>query len=379
MVQGTASSQIPNEECGIPPSQDEVKLSTLHYSKSEINKAGKFLSAETTSAEPLVSQMALTVSRWRSSHEYALRKVISTLRRHVRSVALDNTIVSARTKRLSSIVAKLKREPSMALTTMQDVGGCRVVVARMEEVDGLANDIKSKLAVKLSGGGTIREYNYIVKPKMDRYRSVHFVVGYKPDDSSIASRRIEIQIRSLLQHRWATAVETVDLFTSQALKTGGGDSRWRQFFALTASLFALKEKCLPVPGLPTDAEQLSREMQLLANELRVVESLQSWSTIMRDVLESDRPRRPRTPKEGLDRYCYLVEIDVDDRTTKVTPFPPEFITFAHTKYLEAEQRNARFPHRSAVLATAYSLAQLREAYPGYYGDTYACLKNTGLT
>lgn len=95
---------------------------------------------------------------------------------------------------------------------------------------------------------------------------------------------------------------------------------------------------------------------------------------MRNVLESDRPRNPRTPHEGLDRYCYLIEIDVDDRTTKVIPFPPEFIHIAHTKYLEAEQRNARFPHRSAVLATAYSLAALRAAYPSYYGDTHAFLK-----
>jgi hypothetical protein len=79
-----------------------------------------------------------------------------------------------------------------------------------------------------------------------------------------------------------------------------------------------------------------------------------------------------------DRYCFLIEIDVDARTTKVTPFPPEFIRFAHTKYLEAEQRNARLPHRSAVLATAYSLAALRAAYPSYYGDTNAFLQNTGL-
>src|SRR6267154_6083199 len=104
-------------------------------------------------------------------------------------------------------------------------------------------------------------------------------------------------------------------------------------FALTASLFALKEKCSPVPGLPNEAGELGSQMRLLANELRVVESLQSWSTVMRDVLESDRPRKPRTPHKGLDRYYFLIEIDVDARTTKVTPFPPEFIQFAHTKYL----------------------------------------------
>jgi len=368
--------QVAFDEWEIPPSQDEVQLSTLDFSKSEINYAGRFLAGEEAADDPRMPQMALAVSRWRSSHEHALRKVISILRRHVRANGLQNAAVSARTKRLGSIVAKLKRQPSMALTTMQDIGGCRLVVSKMEEVQRVASNIKSVLASQLSSGGDIREYDYIAKPKTDGYRSVHFVVRYQPDIPGISSQRIEIQIRSLLQHRWATAVETVDLFTHQTLKIGGGDSGWREFFALTASLFALKEKCSPVPGLPTESDQLSSQMRILANELRIVERLQSWSTIMRDVLEA--PRKHRRVPEGLDRYCYLIEIDVENKLTKVMPFPPEFIKSAHKMYLETEERNLQFPNRSAVLATAYSLADLRAAYPSYYGDTRAFLQDTGL-
>jgi hypothetical protein len=362
--------------CEIPPSQDEVQLSTLDFSKNEINYAGRCLADEGLIDNPRLRRMALAVSRWRSSHEHTLRKVISILRRHVRSNALEGSIVSARTKRLGSIVAKLKRQPSMALTTMQDIGGCRLVVANIEEVQQLASDIKSALASKLSSGGDIREYDYIAKPKTDGYRSIHFVVRYQPDIPGIDSQRIEIQIRSLLQHRWATAVETVDLFTHQTLKIGGGDSQWREFFAVTASLFALKEQCLPVPGLSAESQELSSQMRSLANSLRVVEHLQGWSTVMRDVLEA--PRQHRRVPEGLDRYCYLVEIDVDQKTTKVMPFAPELIRFAHKMYRETEERNLGFPNRTVVLATAYSLAALRAAYPSYYGDTRAFLLDTGL-
>jgi hypothetical protein len=372
--EGQVVSQI--DGCDIPPSPDEVQLSALEFSKSEINYAGSFLAGGAAIDDPRLPQMALAVSRWRSSHEHALRKVISILRRHAKSNGLPSTIVSGRTKRLGSIVAKLKRQPSMALTTMQDIGGCRLVVSNMEEVRRLASNVKNVLASKLSSGGEIREYDYIAKPKTDGYRSVHFVVRYQPDIPGIGSQRIEIQIRSLLQHRWATAVETVDLFAHQTLKIGGGDSKWREFFALTASFFALKERCLPVPGLPTESEQLSSQMRLLANELRVVERLQSWSTIVRDVLEA--PRQHRRVHEGLDRYCYLVEIDVDEKTTRVKPFAPELIKYAHKMYLETEERNLQFPNRSAVLATAYSLADLRKAYPGYYGDTHAFLQDTEL-
>src|SRR5690606_39699271 len=46
---------------------------------------------------------------------------------------------------------------------------------------------------------------------------------------------IEIQIRTRLQHAWATAVETVDVMKGTDLKSGGGTPDWREFFALAAS------------------------------------------------------------------------------------------------------------------------------------------------
>jgi len=40
---------------------------------------------------------------------------------------------------------------------------------------------------------------------------------------------IEIQIRSKLQHIWATAVETVGFFTGQAIKSNEGEKEWNDF------------------------------------------------------------------------------------------------------------------------------------------------------
>jgi hypothetical protein len=47
----------------------------------------------------------------------------------------------------------------------------------------------------------------------------------------------EIQLRSRLQHAWATTVETVDTFTRQAIKTGGGKAEWRRFFFADTEVF----------------------------------------------------------------------------------------------------------------------------------------------
>ncbi len=92
---------------------------------------------------------------------------------------------------------------------------------------------------------------------------------------------------------------------------------------------------------------------------------------MHDVL-STRPR------DLEDRYSYLIELDVDSRTTRISPYPPELLVLAHKKYLASEKENANYPNRSAVLVKAHSVKEVEQAYPGFYGDTHAFLHAAGL-
>jgi hypothetical protein len=62
--------------------------------------------------------------------------------------------------------------------------------------------------------------------------------------------RIEMQLRSRLQHAWATAVETVGTFLRQALKSSQGEGAWLKFFALMGSALARREHTPLVPGTP---------------------------------------------------------------------------------------------------------------------------------
>jgi putative GTP pyrophosphokinase len=78
----------------------------------------------------------------------------------------------------------------------------------------------------------VKRYDYIAAPKETGYRSVHLIFKYRSQSSKHRAwngLRVEIQLRSRLQHAWATAVETVDTFTRQTLRraeewTGGGVS-----------------------------------------------------------------------------------------------------------------------------------------------------------
>ena len=54
-------------------------------------------------------------------------------------------------------------------------------------------------------------------------------------------RRVEIQIRTRLQHSWATAVEALELFRRENLKGGEGSPNWLRLFKLMSAEFAVAE------------------------------------------------------------------------------------------------------------------------------------------
>ena len=98
---------------------------------------------------------------------------------------------------------------------MQDIGGVRTIVGSIEQVRELQAAYKSsRFKHQL-----VSEKDYIAEPKCDGYRSVHLVFRYvnkrAPDYNGLS---VEMQIRTKLQHAWATAVETMGTFLGQAHK-----------------------------------------------------------------------------------------------------------------------------------------------------------------
>ena len=84
------------------------------------------------------------------------------------------------------------------------------------------------------------------KPGSSGYRSHHLIFSFFPRDeaeNSFAGRLIEIQIRSRLQHSWASAVEAVGLYRGENLKAGIGSDEWLRLFELMSLEFAASEGC----------------------------------------------------------------------------------------------------------------------------------------
>ena len=225
------------------------------------------------------------INNWRSSHSFPLNTLQNTTRRYGRTVDPD-VLVAQRIKRLPAITAKLKNEPWLKLSQMQDIGGCRGVVSSVEQASQLVKAfVNSKMKHQL-----LRQDDYITTPRASGYRSHHLVYKYYSDHSDYCNDlRIEVQIRSQLQHAWATAVETVSAFTGQALKASHGGDDWRRFFALISSEMAIRERTPLIDDTPPNVRSLVREIKKYAKLLNVVATL----TTYRATIEQSLPAAPR--------------------------------------------------------------------------------------
>lgn len=202
-------------------------------SKSQVDRAGLLLRQHAEgdlelAAEELAEQRDI-VREFRSAHGSPLAAVTANLRYHVKKES-DLLIVGKRLKRVPTIVDKLTRHPGMALSRMHDIGGCRAVLADESEVRRLASRLQKNWQMAHA------PYDYISKPKEDGYRAIHLIVRRH-------GCRIEVQLRTLIQHGWAELIERLDRERPLlGLKTGRAHRLFREYYSLGAQLLAHSEK-----------------------------------------------------------------------------------------------------------------------------------------
>ena len=207
------------------------------YSKTLINNAGDTLSKRNDCMDESTAWEVLDY--WRSMHQVPLHYISMNLARHAERID-RNALIARRLKRSPSIFSKLLREKDLTLRKMQDIGGCRAIVANVDLVTRLANSFRGSTQKHQFE----RVKDYISNPKPSGYRGIHLIYRFQSDDeknSEYNGLRIEIQIRSKKQHLWATAVEIVGSITKQSLKSSKGGSDWYRFFQRMSEAIALEE------------------------------------------------------------------------------------------------------------------------------------------
>lgn len=319
------------------------------FSKGQIDRAGRSLVSNESDPDAYSEALQIT-NNWRSSHGYPLNTLQMSLRRKAASIDSDS-LVAQRIKRLPSILHKLERFPKMNLARMQDLGGCRAV---MSSVAGV-RDLERQMVASRHKHRLVRHDDYITTPKDSGYRGIHLAYAYHSDKIATWNNlTIEVQIRSSLQHSWATAVETVGLFTSQALKSSLGNTDWLRFFQLASSAIALREDSETVPGTAENAVELRDELRTLTAELDVISKLQGYTAALR-----------QTPLHVQGSKFVLLALNVGQNELTITGF--RNLEDATAAYAAVESISD--VGLDVVLVSVSAISGLQQAYPNYFLDT----------
>ncbi len=347
------------------------------YSGKQVTKAGEILLNGNIDKTEIESSMDV-LSYWRFSYEKPLSEAFEILKDITLKVD-KSAIFAKRLKRYVSIVYKLKRFQNMTLRNMQDIGGCRAIVPNIKKLNKVVRELRKRPEFK-NAEGKIKCKDYILNPKNDGYRSYHLIGKFKDDFGE--KKDIEVQIRTKLQHDWATALEIVDLFTGQALKSNQGNKDWKEFFASVSKQFAVMENIhvfnnlnddkklgayLKELDINNDAIESCINTQRYTKKLDVVKKFNAFTHSL-NIVDG------RLEKNSVDGYV-LVEVDTNRYTVTTSFYKHEDNNEAEKMYIEAEKRAKESTGLVIALVSTTAVGGIKEAYPNYFADSTDFLKH----
>lgn len=190
-------------------------------SKSKVDRAGKLLSNPNSEYDEKMLEFDLVFDEYRRSHLEPLTQLTlelqSWLQNHNKSY-----YIAQRLKRKPQILRKLRRF-SIRLTQLQDIGGCRVIVDKNDDVDALFRFIMERFETS-DMVKVIRKTDYREKGRDDTgYRALHLIL-------EISGCTLELQLRSKIQHYWSESIERTSVLYGRRLKEKEGDSNVIDYF-----------------------------------------------------------------------------------------------------------------------------------------------------
>lgn len=337
---------------------NQPKWKIVEYSRNQIIKAGKTIK-NNNALQQEIDKSTDIIDNWRAAHAFPMHVIYMHLRR-MATTANKNIIVAERLKRLDSIINKLKREKSMSLWTMQDLGGCRFIVPTVDDVYNYANKYEnSRKRHEL-----VSMYDYINHPKNSGYRSLHCVYKYHSDSVDTYNKNIliEIQFRTHLQHLWATAVETMGLFTKEAIKSGQGTNDVKRFFQLTSALLAIKEHTSIPQNVINDVTEIILELE----EINTRNNYLDFLSGIRVAVDFQKNKLKINQMKCKAQY-YILILNYNTRRLSIKSYTTSQIDEANKVYNSIESTRAE-EKIDAVLVNVSSFNALKSAYPNYFSD-----------
>ena len=333
----------------------------MKYSRNELNKAGYDL----IGLDPFKRQEAYEIiSQWRQTHLPVLRILNEDISRYISELKIPFEFASQRIKRMTSIEDKLyyNRERKMGLGGLQDIGGIRYVFSNIEYLEAFDKALSSYVP---AGFTKERKDDYINDISKDSgYRSIHYVYQYHSEVKDLDGLKIELQIRTKLQHSWAMAVETASLISKTSLKAEINDnSEWRKFFLLASVIFAKQENKKIHPKYATYSDkELCQEYFSYADH-KLIDQLKALRVTV------DKAMEINNSEEG---YCILI-INFEKKVVHFQLYElddPDKVSKNFTRIESNLKEN-----EAALMVSMEKMDELRKAYPSYFLDTDEFINN----
>lgn len=301
------------------------------------------------------------ISSWRSLHAQLMSSFATSINRKLKINKITPKVVARRLKRLNSIEYKLKRFADMKLDRMQDIAGLRIVFSNLEQAK-IFQQIMEQTYLKGSRKfKLLRTSDYIDKPKDDGYRSIHQIYEYQ----DTTKRALELQLRTQLQHFWATAVEVLGITSKSKIKQGEGEEQYKEFFRLSSALFCMIEKTKIHDNYSNFTQkQICKKILELDEKYNILKMLSGLVVSSKNIEELQKKTH----------YYFVIALDMNTRHLRITGYKKLDFEKAKEYYDFLEQKSKTTNDSDVVLVSSDKIKTLRNAYPNYYLDSREFVK-----
>ena len=331
----------------------------MKLSKTIIDTAGRALSRDSGKDVDKYIHYTDVFDEYRKNHLEPLSKTTIELQQWLAQFGKDY-FIAQRLKRKPQILRKLKRF-SVRLSQLQDIGGTRVIVEQNKDVEELVNFLKKRFQ-NSKDLKVVRLTDYRGEGREDSgYRAYHLILereGYK----------MELQIRSKIQHYWAETIERTSVIYGHHLKELEGHPDVIQYFKRLSDLFyEIEAGRAPAAQLRTKVEELrikSEEIIQNADDKNV------FSSFVNEGVTKDLEQKERSLKNsGLNYWIFVFNWNIGSFVVwdLITNNPKGAIE----KYVDYENKYTSDNGFEVVLVGSSKVSTIRQTHSHYFGLNHA--------
>ena len=282
-------------------------------------------------------------------------------------------LTASRNKRIETIISKLCRPEKPKLDRIHDIAGTRIIFENIKSLEDYIDILENTELVNFKEkiNEDKNRYNYIKNPKSDGYRSIHKVFYYSSNIPystlnekrfNLGNKKIELQLRTRLQHIWATTVEIYDIINKSNIKTGTHNK-----LETKEGLF-FKKCSLVFEGIESnDVEKIKININEIFRDKDLVEIYNR----LKGIKNIKNIQLPKTL--GSDEVFILITDLNKGKTTFFTTDPIEKNdkqdTFLiNASYRRLEEKNTKGEY-ILLLLTLGDIKKLKNVYPNYFLNT----------